>query len=115
MCAPASSSACLAGVVAWHVASCSFLPTFHQPSTRPTPPAVRRLCDLQVNQLLAEASQRIQPNVGELFPALKVRPRYSRQGRLADGGTQDAPCCSTGSSCRCSLQHALSSRVVADL
>ncbi len=35
---------------------------------------------VQVIQLLAEASQRIQPNVGELFPALKVRPRYSPRG-----------------------------------
>lgn len=38
----------------------------------PPPPACPT-CHAQVAQLLAEASQRIQPSVGELFSALKVR------------------------------------------
>ena len=40
------------------------------PPLRPPPPAS---ATAQVTQLLAEASQRIQPTVGELFQALKVR------------------------------------------
>lgn len=51
----------------------------------------------QVAQLLAEASQRIEPNVGELFPALKVRAAAGLLGLL---GLRAAPAWARSSSRR---------------